>query len=68
MQRSIVIGASAGLGRELTKLLALRNHQLFLVASDVRDLEPLAKDLNFQFGSQVDFLEINLETFTACFI
>ena len=29
----------------------------------MRDLEPLAKDLNFQFGSQVDFLEINLETF-----
>ena len=36
---SVVIGASAGLGRALAEELAAAGHNLFLVATDRRDLE-----------------------------
>lgn len=48
--RSIIIGASAGLGRSLAEQLAAQGHDLFLVASDSRDLGPLACDLSIRFG------------------
>ena len=43
--KSLVIGASAGLGRALVEELARRGHDLFLVASDALDLVPLERDL-----------------------
>lgn len=48
--KSLVIGASAGLGRALAEELASRGHDLFLVASDEADLAPLAADLAIRFG------------------
>ncbi len=44
--RSLVIGATAGLGRALTERLAKNGHDLFLVSSDAGDLAPLAADLS----------------------
>lgn len=51
--KSIVVGASAGLGRALAEVLARRGHDLVLVASDSRDLSPLASDLAIRFGIEV---------------
>ena len=53
--RSLIIGASAGLGRELAESLARRGHDLFLVASDARDLAPLASDLSLRHGVRVHY-------------
>jgi short-subunit dehydrogenase len=50
---SLVIGASAGLGRAVAERLAEGGHTLFLVASDDRDLAPLVADLTTRFGVQV---------------
>ena len=47
----VVVGASAGLGRALATRLAREGGTLVLVASDARDLEPLASDLSVRFGT-----------------
>lgn len=51
--RSLVLGASAGLGRALSEALAARGHTLFLVATDERDLEAVASDLALRHGVSV---------------
>ena len=58
--KSLVIGASAGLGRALAEALAARGHALFLVASDETDLVPLASDLMLRFGIDVSVRAENL--------
>ena len=60
--RSLVVGASAGLGRALAEELARRGHDLYLVASDERDLEPLARDLTLVHGVTVHAHAADLAT------
>ena len=50
---SIVIGASAGLGRCLARALAARGESLVLVARDLADLEPEAAHLRTVHGVEV---------------
>lgn len=57
---AIVIGASSGLGRALANELAAQQHDLLLVASDPRDLEALAADLNLRHGITVRALALDL--------
>jgi short-subunit dehydrogenase len=63
--KSVVIGASAGLGRALAECLAAAGHDLFLVASDVRDLAPLAADLRLRFAVRTFIRSIDLTDFDA---
>lgn len=49
----VIAGASAGLGRALAEEFATHGATLLLVASDARDLEPLARDLALRFGTRV---------------
>lgn len=49
----VIAGASAGLGRALAEEFAAHGASLLLVASDARDLEPLACDLALRFGVEV---------------
>lgn len=58
--RSLVIGASAGLGRALAQALAAAGHVLFLVASDERDLAPVAADLRIRFNANVATMALDL--------
>ncbi len=51
--KSVVVGASAGLGRALAEELAERGHALVLIASDQQDLDPLARDLALRFDVEV---------------
>ncbi len=60
--RSLVVGASAGLGRALVEELARRGHDLFLVASDEADLAPLARDLALVHGVTVHTHAADLAT------
>ena len=50
---TLVVGASAGLGRAVAERLAADGHALYLVASDVRDIAALVSDLNIRFGVKV---------------
>ena len=58
--KSIVIGASAGLGRAIAEVLAARGHDLFLVASTEKDLAAVAADLAIRFDVQVGLHAIDL--------
>jgi short-subunit dehydrogenase len=57
---AIVIGASSGLGRALSVELARAGFPLLLVASDPRDLEAMASDLQLRFGVAVTSRAIDL--------
>lgn len=63
--RSVIVGASAGLGRALADLLAGEGHTLFLVASDARDLEATAADVALRRNAAVHTLAIDLADFDA---
>jgi len=47
---SLIVGASAGLGRALSNELAVNGHNLVLVSSDKRDIEAVAADLRLRHG------------------
>lgn len=57
---ALVVGASSGLGRALAGELAQRGHDLLLVASDARDVEALAADLNLRHAVAVRALALDL--------
>lgn len=65
MRRSVVVGASSGLGRAISEVLAGCGHQVHLLARDRRDLEPLASDLAIRFGATVALSELDLSSFDA---
>jgi short-subunit dehydrogenase len=50
---TVVVGASAGLGRRLAFRLAEAGHDLVLVAREARDLAAVAADLRVRFGVRV---------------
>ena len=58
--RSLIVGASAGLGRALAEQLAAAGHDLFLVASDQRDLIALRDDLRIRHGVKVATMAMDL--------
>lgn len=58
--KSIIVGASAGLGRALAEELARRRHDLYLISSDQRDLDALASDLTLSNGITVHTLAMEL--------
>jgi short-subunit dehydrogenase len=58
--RSLVIGATRGLGRSLAQILARNHHDLFLVSSDAGDLAPLAADLAARHNVHVHYLACDL--------
>lgn len=58
--KSLILGASAGLGRALAERLALDGHTLYLVASDARDLDALSRDLELRCGASVFYRAADL--------
>ncbi|MEI6987565.1 MAG: SDR family NAD(P)-dependent oxidoreductase [Rhodospirillaceae bacterium] len=63
--KSVVIGASAGLGRSIAEKLAECGHELYLLSRSGRDLDPLARDLVIRFGVKVRWIELDLVTVNA---
>ena len=62
---SVIVGASAGLGRALAEELAGRGHALVLAATDGRDLDAIAQDLRLRFGVMVRVVVVDLAAFDA---
>lgn len=50
MSSAVIVGASAGVGRAVARVLARDGRRLILVARDARDLEATAADLKLRFG------------------
>ena len=50
----LIIGASSGLGRELSIKFAQENNNLIIVSRDLRDLNALKSDLELRFKVKVD--------------
>ncbi len=57
--RTLVFGASAGIGRALARALAAKGHDLVLVARDLRDLEAEAAHLRLTLGVGVECLVLD---------
>ena len=51
--KSLIIGASAGLGRSLAEVMARAGDEICLVSSDAEDLAAISADLNIRFGAKV---------------
>ena len=51
--KSLIIGASAGLGRSLAEVMARAGDEIFLVSSDAEDLAAISADLKVRFGAKV---------------
>ena len=60
--KALIIGASAGVGRAIAEHLASRRHELAIVASDLRDLEALSRDLNLRCGAIVHPIAADITT------
>lgn len=63
--KSVVVGASSGLGRAIAEKLAERGDDMYLLARDRRDLDPLARDFTIRFGTRVIWNELDLSSFDA---
>jgi short-subunit dehydrogenase len=57
---SMIVGASAGLGRALSNELAANGHSLVLVASGKRDIEAVAADLRLRHGVTVRTVAVDV--------
>ncbi len=58
--RSVILGASSGVGRALAERLAECGHHLVIAARDRRDLDALAADLMLRWRSTVHVYPIDL--------
>jgi short-subunit dehydrogenase len=60
MMTALVTGASYGIGLEISKLLALDNHNLVLVSRSAERLQPVVAQLNEKFPVQVTAIPLDL--------
>jgi short-subunit dehydrogenase len=61
---ALVVGASSGLGRALAAELARTGHDVLLVASDLRDVEAIAADLQLRHGILARAIALDLSSST----
>jgi len=59
--RSLIIGASSGLGRSLAYTLARNGYDLIIVSSNKSDLKPISQHLSYLYKVRIDCIEANAE-------
>lgn len=57
--KSVVIGGTAGLGREIATVLAMKGHSLLITGRNKQDVEACAADLNIRYGADVYGLAVD---------
>lgn len=60
MVKTVIVGASSGLGRALAEELSARGHALFLVSRQDSDLAPLAAELERRGGRPAGYLAFDI--------
>jgi short-subunit dehydrogenase len=63
---ALIVGASAGIGRELCEALGSRGIGLLIVASDIRDLLPLSEHIKLLYGVKVQVIEVDVSKTREC--
>ena len=58
----LIIGASSGLGRELSYVFAKNKNDLLITSRDERDLQALKSDLENKYKVNVDTIELDLSS------
>ena len=51
--KSVIIGGTAGLGREIAAVLANKGHSLLITGKDKQDVDACVADLHIRFGTEV---------------
>ena len=62
--KAVVIGGTAGVGRELANLLAAKGCSLLIVGKDLKDINACTADLSLRYGVQVSGAAINASNIT----
>lgn len=57
--KSVVIGGTAGVGREIAAVLAANGHSLLISGTDIKDVEACAMDLRLRYGVDVSGIAID---------
>lgn len=57
--KSVVIGGTAGIGREIATALAAQGHSLLITGKDLADVEACTKDLHLRYGVEVQGIAVD---------
>jgi len=57
--KALIVGASAGFGKDLCYSLAGKGYSLVITSSDKKDLIPLVADIKFKFGTKISYFVID---------
>jgi len=60
MKYAIITGATSGIGYEMAKILAKKNHNLIIVSRNKNKLEAIKTDFETNFNINVEYLAIDL--------
>jgi len=60
LSKTLIVGASSGLGRELAYEFAKLGHDLILASPDIRDIAAISSDLNIKFSANVRYFSLDL--------
>jgi short-subunit dehydrogenase len=63
--KSVVIGGTAGVGRELATELAAKGHSLLITGKDMQDVSACAMDLRLRYGVEVQGIAVDASNSTV---
>lgn len=62
--KSVVIGGTAGVGREIAMALAAKGHSLLITGKDIEDVDACTMDLRIRFGVEVQGIAVDASNST----
>jgi short-subunit dehydrogenase len=65
MSYALITGASKGIGKEITNLLAMKGYDLLLIARNSYELQMVKEEMEKKYGVQADYLVSDLSEFGA---
>lgn len=57
--KSVVIGGTAGVGREISTVLAAKGHSLLITGKDIEDVDACTMDLHLRYGVEVQGIAVD---------
>ena len=62
--KSVVIGGTAGVGREIAASLAAKGHSLLITGNDIEDVHACTTDLRLRYGVDVQGIAVDASNST----